>query len=104
MKFQSGKSSSLVLIQLGYILILIYISDHRKVRKHRSAECTETVVITPEDLLGTREDWIKEGAFLLMDRVHLTKNGVKAAKDLIRKAVLYGGDHKNIPVANPYYP
>ena len=52
----------------------------------RSSECTETVVITPEDLSSTWEEWIEDGAFLLKDRVHLTKHGVKAAWDLIRKA------------------
>ena len=66
----------------------------------RSSECTETAVIMPEDLSSTREEWIEEGAFLLKDRVHLTKHGVKAAGDLIRKAVLNWGDHTSIPVAN----
>ena len=66
----------------------------------RSSECMETVVITPEDLSSTREEWIEDGAFLLKDRVHMTKHGVKAAGDLIRKAVLFWGDHTSIPVAN----
>ena len=66
----------------------------------RSSECTETVVITQEDLSSTREEWIEDGALLLKDKVHLTKPGVQAAGDLIRKAVLYWGDHTSIPVAN----
>ena len=58
------------------------------------------MVITLEDFSSTREEWIEDGAFLLKDRVHLTKHGVKAAGDLIRKVVLYWGDHTSIPVAN----
>ena len=67
----------------------------------RTSSCTNSIVITPKDLSGIWENWINDRVLLHKDRVHLTRKGVKAAGDLIKKAVLYWGDYKNLPVTNP---
>ena len=58
----------------------------------RTTRCTNSIVIKPEDLSRGQEDWIVDRFLLQKDRVHLTRQGVKNAGDLIRKAVLYWGD------------
>ena len=51
-------------------------------------------------LSSNREDWIDNGLLLQKDGVYLTRQEVKAAADLIRKAVLYWGDYKNLSATN----
>ena len=69
----------------------------------RTSNCTNSIVVTPEDLSSIREDWIDDGHLLRKDRVHLTRQGVNNARDLIRKAFLYWWDYNNSTLT-PTYP